>query len=287
MRQKLSITILIFSFLSLKAQLPETDLWLFKTVKDKLHNNVLSEPLNITNRPGYDNQPAFDPDGSRIYYASIQADNQADIYFYDLKSKKNQRLTSTPESEYSPTFTPDGKKMACVVVEADSSQKIHFVSPFTGTHESKFNFDSVGYFTFLNSDSIIYYKLTSPHSLHFYCKEPEDDKFLCQSPIRTFKAPDRHSVVYGIKDSVRVRFFRYDFLLRKATLYAECKSGTEDIYWHPVWGLMKSEEKKILYYDDKKKEWITLYDLSAFGIKKITRFAFDPKNKYLVVVNNL
>jgi dipeptidyl aminopeptidase/acylaminoacyl peptidase len=266
--------------------MPDTDLWLFKTIKDKLKNNVVAEPVNFTNRPGYDNQPAFSEDGSRIYYVSVFADKQADIYYYDLKSKKTVKLTNTKESEYSPSFSPDQKHIGSVVVESDSAQRIHYLNALTGTNESRFQFDSVGYFAFLNNDTIVYYKLTEPHSLHYFIRGSEEDRFLCSSPIRTFKPINRHSFIYGIKDTNKVVFYKYDFLLHKAWKYAEYNSLNEDIYWHPQFGLMKSEEKKILYYDEAKRKWTTLYDLSLFGIKKITRFAFDPKNNYLVIVNN-
>ena len=43
----------------------------------------------------------------------------------------------------------------------------------------------------------------------------------------------------------------------------------------------------VFSYDESKKEWILLFDLATFGIKKITRFNFDPKNNYLVIVDNL
>ncbi|HEV7231166.1 MAG TPA: hypothetical protein VGO45_07555, partial [Bacteroidia bacterium] len=67
---------------ALHAQLPDSDIWLFDLNQ---HDDTFSfsNPVNITNRPGYDNQPVFSSDGKRIYYASYRDDNQSDIYFYD------------------------------------------------------------------------------------------------------------------------------------------------------------------------------------------------------------
>src|SRR5437868_2850144 len=105
------------------AQLPETDLWLFKiTTEDK--KLVLGEGKNITSRKGYDNQPFFTPDGKQILYVSIREDKQADVYRYDLGKAQSFQLTKTKESEYSPNYTPDGKSISCVVVEADSTQRL-------------------------------------------------------------------------------------------------------------------------------------------------------------------
>ena len=41
--------------------------------------------VNVTNRPGYDYQPSFSPDGGTMYFTS-QRDGQTDIYRYDVAS---------------------------------------------------------------------------------------------------------------------------------------------------------------------------------------------------------
>ncbi|MEO6303877.1 MAG: hypothetical protein ABIP51_11965 [Bacteroidia bacterium] len=286
MSKKFSILIFVLCVSLLSAQLPDTDIWLFKIEKTKT-DLKLSDPKNITNRPGYDNQPSFSNDSKKIYYVSIREDKQADFYFYDIGSKKNSQLTKTKESEYSPVLTPNGKFLNSVVVESDSAQRIHFINSVTGISENKFDVDSVGYYTFLNSDTVLYYKLTNPHSLRYYVKSTNEDKWLGNNPTRAFKPLNRHAFIYGIKDSTKVTFYKYDFVLHKAEKYSEYPTSSEDAIWHEQHGLVKSEANKLLRYDDAKKEWVLLFDLSTFGIKKITRFNFDPKNKYLVIVDNL
>lgn len=286
MRKQFSGLILIVSVV-MSAQVPNTDLWLFKIETDKLNQTILKDPLNITNREGYDNQPSFSSDGKRLYYVSIKEDKQADIYYYDMGGKLNVPFTKTKVSEYSPTLIGNGGFLASVVVEADSAQRIHYINILSGIDDNKLEMDSVGYFTFLNTDTVIYYKLTNPHSLRYYVTSTNEDKWLGNAPIRTFRTVNRHSFIYGLKDSTQVNFYKYDFLLQKASRYATYPSTNEDIVWHPLWGLIKSEEEKLLRFDELKSEWILLFDLASFDIKKITRFAFDPKTKYLVVVNNL
>lgn len=287
MSKNLNLFVCIILLTVGKAQLPNTDLWLFKLETNKIKQTHLTDPLNITSRDGYDNQPSFSEDGKRIYYVSIHEDKQADIYFYDIATKKNVAFTKTRVSEYSPTLTEGGMYLASVVVEADSAQRIHYINTVSGLDEKKLDMDSVGYFALLNSDTVVYYKLTEPHSLRYYVKSSHEDKWLANSPVRTFKPINRHKLIYGLKDSAKVCFYTYDFLLRKASRYAEYPSTSEDVIWHPQYGLVKSEENRLLHFDESKNEWVLLYDLGSFGIKKITRFVFDPKNKFLVVVNNL
>ncbi len=289
MKYTLLIINLFICFI-VKAQLPNTDIWLFKLQTKK---QVISIKLskNITNRNGYDNQPCFSANSKKIYFVSIKEDKQADIYYYDLGSKKTIQLTKTPESEYSPTEMLDKKSITCVTVLKDSSQVIQQLTYNKNDLICKttqiINADSVGYFTFLNADTIIYYKLTQPHSLRYYCSSTSEDKWLGYQPIRGFKAINRHTLIYGLKDTAKVTFYKYDFILHKSEKYCDYNSTNEDIIWHPQWGLLKSEGLKILRFDATKNEWQLLFDLSTYGLKKITRFNFDLKNNYLTVVDNL
>lgn len=287
MYRSLSLALALIFSAGLWSQVPDTDLWLFKIESSKGKPPVLKDPVNITNRPGYDNQPAFSADGKKVYYVSIREDRQADIYAYEIGSKRTIPLTKSKLSEYSPTPYTDGKLLASVVVEADSAQRVHFINSVTGADEKSLETDSIGYFTFLNADTMIYYKLTQPHSLRYYVQSSGEDKWLADAPIRTFRATNRHTLVYGIKDSSQVKFYTYDFLLRRAYPYTNYASVNEDISWHTGYGLVKSEGSRLMQFNAQKQSWELLFDLSAFPLKKISRFAFDPQTRYLVVVNNL
>ena len=61
---------------------------------------VVGTPVNVTNRPGYDNQPSFTPDSKSILYTSTRKDGQSDIYKIDIAkidiaTKTISRVTST------------------------------------------------------------------------------------------------------------------------------------------------------------------------------------------------
>ena len=286
MRRKFSLILCLLKLIVLEGQVPNTELWLFKIETSKSGMTVV-KPLNLTKREGYDNQPSFSPDSKKIFYVSVREDKQADIYQYDLKHRKTTAFTKTPISEYSPALTPDHKFITSVVVENDSSQFIHFINPLNGIHETKLDVDSVGYYTFLSADTVVYYKLTEPHSLRYHVKSSGEDKWLGNNPTRAFKPVSRNTLIYGLKDTAKITFYSYNFLLRKAEKFAEYPSLNEDFLWHPLLGLIKSEGLQLLAYNSTLKEWKVLFDLSAFGLKKITRFDIDPKTNYLVVADNL
>ncbi len=286
-RAVLALLLLLPGLQSL-AQVPETDLWLFSLEKKE---NVCQavNPLNITNRPGYDNQPAFTSDGKSILYVSIREDGQADIYRYDIKSKLQTNLTKSKVSEYSPTILPDESGFSAVVVEADSTQRVWNMG-FDGSF-MKFASDatdSVGYHSWLNADTLLYYKLTEPHSLHALNLKTGKDAWICDKPSRAFRKTGASSqFIYAIKTENALEFRVYKPATKESRVYATYPSPNEDFIWHPELGLVKAENADLLRFNERTGKWETLFSFAGAGIKKITRFAFDPKNKRLVIVNNL
>jgi MarR-like DNA-binding transcriptional regulator SgrR of sgrS sRNA len=269
------------------AQIPETDVWLFKiSKKDGVYNCV--NGLNITHRSGYDNQPTFSADGKYILYTRIDSSKQADIYQYDISKKTHINLTKSEVSEYSPTLMPQGNSFSCVVVEKDSSQRVWQYN-LDGTF-SKILFpeiDSIGYHTWLNEDSLLYYKLTDSHSLRVVNTKLQDN-WLADKPTRAFKKMQTaHQFMYGLKQDSVIHYRIYNTNLRESQLFAVHKSTSEDFIWHPEFGLLKSEDSNILKYNEQTKQWTILFSFSHLGIQKITRFMFDTKNKQLVLVSNL
>ncbi len=65
---------------------------------------ILSNPVNITNHKGYDNQPVFYK--ANVYYSSEIDSGQMDIKRYDYLKRNTYAITHTQENEFSPTITP-------------------------------------------------------------------------------------------------------------------------------------------------------------------------------------
>ena len=85
---------------------------------------MIGEPVNVTRRSGYDNQPAFTPDGRALWFTRIGADAPADIWRVGVDGTGATRVTHTDESEYSATITPDGQALSVIRVELDSTQRL-------------------------------------------------------------------------------------------------------------------------------------------------------------------
>ena len=143
--------ILFFSISSvLFSQLPNTDIWLVD-VKENNEKIVLSTPVNITQRFGYDNQPVFSKDNLFLLYTTVREKEHAQLYKYDLISKSTSQQTYIEESIYSPTFLDDGQHYSVVMVELDDEQRLWKFAMYEDKPTLLFQeIDSVGYHCWIN-----------------------------------------------------------------------------------------------------------------------------------------
>jgi dipeptidyl aminopeptidase/acylaminoacyl peptidase len=197
-----NILILIFISLlkPLVAQLPNTDIWLMDIKADK-DTIILSNPVNITNRTGYDNQPSFSPDGKYLLYTSIRDEKQSDIYKYDLKTKQISQFCNTPAtSEYSPTFMPDGKNVSVVMVEPDSTQRL-WKFPLKGGAPSLVmdKVDSIGYHCWITTDSLALIMITEPPTLQLVNKQQQQPILISRNAGRSMQSFPDSTLLYMTK----------------------------------------------------------------------------------------
>lgn len=68
-------------------------------------------PLRLTSSPGWDGNPAWSPDGSKIAFASMR-DGNSEIYVMNADGSDPVRLTNNAAFEYQPAWSPDGAKVA-------------------------------------------------------------------------------------------------------------------------------------------------------------------------------
>ena len=93
---------------------PATEVYLMALPQDPSAHDGPTTWINISNSPGYDNQPSFLPDSSAVLFSSNRDGKQTDIYRYDLATKALKQLTNTVDLEYSPAVTPDGKTFSVI-----------------------------------------------------------------------------------------------------------------------------------------------------------------------------
>ncbi|MGZ3904779.1 MAG: hypothetical protein ACXVC6_13845 [Bacteroidia bacterium] len=285
----LVITITLTGFEAF-AQIPVTEIYLADI---EVKNNLVKIekiPLDITTQKGYNNQPSFTPDGKQILYASENVTTKkVHLCSYDLKSRKTRKITNGKTSEYSPALAPDGQNISAVVVEEDSTQRVWMFDKVKADIKRCLTekTDSIGYFAWLGADTILYDKLTNPHSLHALNLKTGEDNWLCDNPTRSFRKIDATTFYYVVHGERENQVFFYDIRTKKATLYAKDAAISQDYVWVPDLGMMKSEDSKLYRYVPESKVWAKVVDLTDYKIKIITRFAFSPDKKKLAVVSSV
>jgi hypothetical protein len=119
----------------------------------------------ISKKKGYNNQPSFAPNSKSIYYVTFMDSTNTDIVNYDLNKKELKQFTHTKANEYSPLVTPDGKFVSCVKGEAQQVWKYKISNPSKPIKVIK-DFDSVGYYVWMDKNTIISNVLPDPFALY-------------------------------------------------------------------------------------------------------------------------
>ena len=268
--------------------MPETELFLANI---EIKNNLVKVKSveKISDHKGYNNQPRFmNNDRDILFTSDVELNGKTHICDYNLASKKIKRLSITNTSEYSATILPNKKDFSVVMVEKDSTQRIWVFDLQKGTNMDCLSqqTDSVGYYAWLGKDSILYYKLTTPNSLHALNIKTNEDVWLCNNPARSFKQINGTTFFYVIQEEKQNQVFIYNIRTRKATPYAiDNVPSNQDYIWEPALGLVKSEGSKLYRYSSDSKVWVEIVDVASFGIKKISRFAISNDRKSLALVS--
>ena len=247
-------------------------------------------PVNVTARPGYNNQPFFLPSGHAFLYTSIREDRQADIYRYDLDKKTSTQLTRTPESEYSPTPLPKGAGFSVVRVEPDSIQRL-WAFDADGTHP-RLVLDSikpVGYHAWGDDHTLVLYVLGSPSTLQIAdARTPAArGEVVARDVGRSLqRIPGRAAVSFVQRDSVAGSWLEeVDVRTHRVTKLVKTPAGADFFAWTPG-GIVLTASGTTLYQWDPQRggEWERVVDFAPPGLTGVTRLAVSPKGDRLAIV---
>jgi tricorn protease-like protein len=242
----------------------------------------------MTNRKGYDNQPAFTADGKGFYFVSINKDTtQSDIYKCDLTLRTVTRITHTATSEYSPMLTPDGEGLSVVRVDPDSGQRFYIlplIAPKVANHVE--NSDSIGYYTWTSDSTIAMFVLDGPkHTLQSLNIRTGERRMLANSVGRCLKTDSgkRHLYYSDKSDSTRTTIRIIDLTSFKDKSITDCLAGSEDFEVLPDGSMLMGASNKLYQYSDSRSEWIEVADFSG-SMQGFYRIVMDPSGKLLALV---
>lgn len=267
---------------------PGTDIWVADlTIRDGRVS--VGKPVQVIARPGYDNQPAFSPDGSGFLYTQIGADGQADIWRYDFATHTARAVTTTRESEYSPTFMPQSIGISVVRVELDSTQRLWRLDPEGGHPALVFEkIKPVGYHAWAGDSTLALYVLGSPNALVLARLGSEKFDTVARDIGRALQPiPGRHAVSFvQIVDSTESWLMELSADSGTVHRLVRLPHGAEFHVW-TAGGLVLTSDGTTLYHWDARGAgpWVPVSDLAALGLHGVTRLALNHAGDRLALVS--
>lgn len=284
-----SATLALAAALPTGAQVPNTDVFLasLRRVGDSI---VVGRPFNVTARLGYDNQPSFLPDATAILYTAVGADGQADIWRYDLPTRRRRRVTSTPESEYSPLVMPGGRRFSVIRVERDSSQRLWSFS--LGGSDPRVVLGAlrpVGYHAWLDANRLVAYVLGSPSTLHAIHRDGSGGEVRARDIGRSLhRIPAQQWYSFTQRDSAGALWIATQpFSGGAASRLVPAPEDNEYHAWMPDGTLLSASEGQLVRWNGhtgEDAEWLPVATLAGPGLQNVSRLAVSPDGSWLAFV---
>lgn len=283
----LSLIALSFSYSSF-AQ-PNTEVYLFDLIESE-NGYSLSNPVNISNNPGYDNQPSFSADGSKILFSSTR-DGNTDIVLYDIASKSKTWISNTPDGgEYSPKFSPNGDFISAVQLEDDGTQLLWKYYLNEDKPEILAEDLKVGYYDWMNENMLVAFVLDQPNRLFKTDLENLSLTQVIENPGRSVhRIPDTQLFSFVDKNDPE------NWLIKKGNLLSnrtETITNTlykiEDLAWINSSMIVMGMGNELYFYDTSEVgNWTKIVDLkSEFNLEGVTRIAVSSNGDKIAVVVN-
>jgi WD40-like Beta Propeller Repeat len=273
---------------------------------------AIGPPINISNNPGYDNQPAFSTDGGQVFFASARGTAapardtaspssslpKTDIYRYEIAARRLFRITQTPESEFSPTVMPDGVHLSMIRVESDGTQHLCSVEPAnnprTETSVILPNVKPVGYHAWIDSGRIALYILGAsgqPSTLQIASIDDGRTQTIATDVGRSLqkmpsgsisfvqRAPGAGGAATAVLKELNVGS------LETRTLVTPAAGVTDPfVAWMADGTALMAAGSTIYRWHTGDGEWNVAAHLDGFGLHDITRLAVSPKGDRIALV---
>ena len=256
----------------------------------------IDAPVNISNNDGYDNQPAFSPDGASVLFTSVRGGGtQSDIYRYEIGAGRVTRVTDTPEREYSPTPMPDGQHISVVRVEPDGTQRLwQFTSGGKEPTLLLADVKPVGYHVWATDRLLALFVLGDPPTLRLADRTTGRADVLVTGIGRSLqRIPGGRTVSFVVREAGKepggapsLSIHELDPETRQTTLLVGAVPGaTEaDCVWTPDGWLLMAHDGALHGWRRGASGWTRLVDLQALGLTGVSRMAVSPRGDRIAFV---
>ena len=260
---------------------------------------TVGKPVNISNSPGYDNQPFFTPDGGALLFTSARGSvesscgkPQTDIYRYDLKTRALTQVTATPECEYSPTVTPGGR-ISVIRVEPDGTQRLWQFSA-EGKEPSLVLTDvkPVGYHAWLDETTLALFVLGQPATLQVADTKTGKADILARNIGQSILRMPKGGVSFvqqageGPARTLSISRVALENGKPVTTVLTTAVPGANQAHlaWSPDGTLFMAHTGSLHAWRTGASAWEPVADLAALGLHGVTRLAISSKGNRIAIV---
>ncbi|MDF0716329.1 nuclear transport factor 2 family protein [Muricauda sp. 334s03] len=262
----------------------ETEVYLFDL---ELNDGkpVLSNPKNISNNPGYDNQPSFWDDDS-VLFASTRED-QTDILRFNVNegSTSSWLTYTTAGSEYSPLRIPEKNAVSAIRLDVDGLQRLYRYDP---SGESTMLSDlKIGYHVWVNAATLVATVLVENRmDLVLIDLENGTSTKIQQNVGRSLhKIPGTDLVSYISKNNENWEIQSIDLESGAINHEAPTYQNQEDICWLDKNTIITGHQKSLLTFDAQNGgDWKQLVTFNQDEINNISRIAINSSRTRLAFV---
>lgn len=236
------------------------------------------------NPGGYDNQPAFGPDGRAMLFTSSRDGRQTDLYFLEIQTRQIRRLTDTAESEYSPTPMPDDAGVSMIRVEHDGTQRVWKMGE-AGTTPVLVapTVKPAGYHAWLDATHLAIYVLGQPNSLQMFDTATGRATIVAKDIGRTLARRPTGTVTFVQRSGPTwmVREVAPGATEPRDVTAALEGSADRDYAWGPDGTLFMTRGAEIHWWRPGQPGWTLLADP---GIGELSRLAVSPDGRWMAIV---
>jgi len=286
MKNLIFLPIFFFVTVSSLAQ-SSTEVYLFDLTETEKGLSV-SNPVNISNNEGYDNQPSFTEDGKSVLFSSTR-NGQTDIVWYDIETGTKKWISDTPGGEYSPVLMPDGKYISAVRLDPDGLQLLYKYSIEDGSSDVLIHELKIGYYAWFLRPKLIAFVLGEPATLQEIDLNTGEATIMYQNPGRSI-----HYIPGSKKYSFIDKSNSDDWKIMQAvsgnakwtTKITSTLEKSEDMVWINMHTIIMGKDDQLYFFDTRRqaKGWQLFADFSIYKLTGITRLAFNS-GKLAVVVD--
>ncbi|MEC3966723.1 nuclear transport factor 2 family protein [Flagellimonas halotolerans] len=263
----------------------DTEVYLFD-LKVNNAKPTLSNPKNISNNPGYDNQPSFWDDDS-VLFASTRQDQTDVLQFNVNEGSTSSWLTyTTTGSEYSPLRIPGKNAISAIRLDLDGLQRLYEYD-FETSESTPITDLKIGYHVWFNDHILVATVLMENRmDLKVMDLEKGTQQTVHQNVGRSLhKIPGTDLISFISKRNNTWEIMSLGPITGESKKITKTYAQEEDICWLDENTIITGAGKRLLTKKlSSDADWETIIEFPQEEINNISRIAISPNSKRLAFV---